>query len=84
MLDIKEFIGIGISGILTVLWFDIRNIRKERDEHKKKIKEQLKGYLEETRHSLLCENAALRFEAKLSEKLDDTKTVILAAIKRKK
>jgi len=76
-LDIKDFIGIAISGILGILWWDIRGIRNEREAHKTKIDEKFKGYLKEEKHELLCENATLRFEAKV----DNMKNEILEAIK---
>ena len=77
IVDIKDFIGVGITGLLGLLWFDIRGIRKERETHKEKIDEKFKGYLKEEKHTLLCENATLRFEAKI----DNMKDEILEAIK---
>ena len=76
IVDVKDFIGVGITGLLGLLWFDIRGIRKERGEFKKEIDEKLTDYLPEQRHALLCENAALKLEAKM----DDMKNEILDAI----
>lgn len=75
--DAKDFIGVGIAGILGLLWFDIRNIRKERETYKEKIGDKFKDYLKEETHQLLCENATLKLEAKM----DDMKDEILTAIK---
>jgi len=36
MREISDFIGIGIAGLLSILWFDIRSFKKTfitRDEH---------------------------------------------------
>ena len=55
-MEIRDFIGLGITGILSVLWFDIRSIRQNKA-----------GFLKEDRHELLCENAALRLEKKMDE-----------------
>ena len=65
-MEIKDFIGIGIAGILSFLFFDIRSIRQNKD-----------GYLTEDKHELLCENAALRLE----KKIDNMKSEVLEAIK---
>ena len=36
-LGFKDFIGLGTTGILSLLWFDIRGIRKERTKMNKDI-----------------------------------------------
>ena len=55
-MDMRDFIGLGITGILSILWFDIRSIRQNKA-----------GFLKEEKHELLCENAALRLEKKMDE-----------------
>lgn len=60
MIEIRDFIGLSITGILGLLWFDIRNFRQNKA-----------GYLKEEKHELLCENAALRLEKKIDEMKDD-------------
>lgn len=60
MIEVRDFIGLGITGILGLLWFDIRSIRQNKG-----------GYLKEERHELLCENAALRLEKKIEEMKDE-------------
>ena len=55
-MEIRDFIGLGITGILGLLWFDIRGVRQNKD-----------GFLKEEKHELLCENAALRLEKKMDE-----------------
>jgi len=65
-----EILSLAATGILGILWFDIRNIRKL-------YKNNDAGYLTEVKHKLICENSTLRFEAKLEE----AKKEILIAIK---
>ena len=65
-MEIKDFISLGISGILGVLWWDIRSIRQNKA-----------GYLKEERHELLCENATL----KLEKKMDTIKDEIIKEIR---
>lgn len=67
MMEVRDFIGMGITGILGLLWFDIRSIRQNKA-----------GYLKEEKHELLCENAALRLE----KKMDEMKADIINEIKK--
>ena len=55
-MEIKDFIGLGITGVLGLLWVDLRSFRSNKA-----------GYLKEEKHTLLCENAALRLEKKMDE-----------------
>ena len=66
-MEVANFIGLGIAGILGVLWFDIRGIKQNKE-----------GYLKEDKHGLLCENAALRLE----KKIDDMKDEIITEIRK--
>lgn len=83
--DMKDFIGLGIGGILALLWFDIRKIRKERDEHKEAIKEELEGYLTEEKHVMVCEIKSFKtvdkIMNKVDKKIDDTKDEIVKVIR---
>lgn len=56
MMEIRDFIGLGIAGILSVLWLDIRSIGQNKA-----------GYLKEEKHELLCANTTLRLEKKMDE-----------------
>lgn len=80
-MDIKDFIGIGTSGILGLLWYDIRNIRKERDQHKKAINETLDEYLTKEKHEDVCKITILETMNKVEKKIDESKEEILEAIK---
>lgn len=66
MMEIRDFIGLGISGILGLMWFEIKGVRQNKA-----------GYLTEEKHDLLSENAMLRVE----KKIDDMKDEILEAIR---
>lgn len=59
-MEIRDFIGLGITGLLSILWFDIRS-----------IKENKAGYLKEETHELLCKNTMLRVEKKIDEMKDE-------------
>ena len=65
-MEIKDFIGVAIAGLLSLLWFDLRSFRSNKA-----------GYLKEEKHELLCQNTVLRVE----KKIDSMKNEILDAIK---
>jgi hypothetical protein len=71
---LKEVFGTVWTGILGVLWWDIRGIRKERDTFKDEIKEE---YLTEHTHGLMCDNVAKQFTINLMGAKDE----IIQAIK---
>lgn len=79
--DMKDFIGIGITGLLGLLWFDLRNIRKERDEHRKAIDGTLGEYLTKEKHEDVCKITILETMNKVEKKIDESKEEILEAIK---
>ena len=74
---ITNWIGVVMTGLLSLLWWDIRKLRQEKDTLTDMvrdgvgaskeftvmaIKEVEETYIKETTHSLLCENAMLRIE----------------------
>jgi len=65
-MEIRDLIGLGVSGILTFLWWDIRGIRQNKE-----------GFLKKETHALLCENTVLRIE----KKIDDMRDKIIQEIK---
>ncbi len=71
---LKEVFGTVWTGILGVLWWDIRGIRKERDTFKEDIKAE---YLTEHTHGLLCKNVHTQFALDLVS----AKNEIIEAIK---
>ena len=50
----KELAGGVYAGLLSLLWFDIRGIRKERDQHKKALNQTLEEYLTKEKHEDVC------------------------------
>ena len=54
-IGLREIFGGIWTGILGLLWYDIRCIRKERDTFRGEIKHE---YLTKTTHDLLCANVA--------------------------
>ena len=66
----NTIIGVVMSGLLGLLWFDLRSIRKN-------VHEEMAGYLTEEKHGLLCENSMLRVE----KKIDTVKDEIIKEIK---
>ena len=76
--DFRDFIGVGIAGLLSVLWFDLRSIRKDRSTLKEELDQK---YLSEEKHGLLCENVCLQFTNTVNEKLQEAKNEIISAIK---
>ena len=71
---LKEVFGTVWTGILGVLWWDIRGIRKERDTFKGEIKNE---YLTQDTHALLCNNVGKQFTIDLMS----AKEEIIQAIK---
>jgi hypothetical protein len=71
---LREWIGLGTAGILGLLWYDIRNIRKERDEAEAKMK---KEYITTDTHALICTNVTSQFKIDIM----NAKNEIISAIK---
>lgn len=72
MLDyFRDIAGVVMTGLLGVLWFDLRTIRKE-------VKVQRDESLSEKEHVILCENSTLRLEKTIVNMRDE----ILLAIKK--
>ncbi len=80
-LGFKDVIGLVYTGILTLLWWDIRKIRGERDEHKKEVKKEIAIMVTTHDHELLCKVAKLEAEKNFTKELDDLKEELLKAIK---
>jgi len=68
--SVQEGLGLVYTGILSLLWVDLRNVRKSYKENKE-------GYLTEEKHKLICENSMLRVE----KKIDTVKMDIIKEIK---
>ena len=66
MKEVVDFIGLAIAGLLALLWFDLRNIRK--------------GFMTEGDHAKLCKIRELEQEISLRDHIDnkfeDLKTFI--------
>ena len=66
MKEVVDFIGLAIAGLLALLWFDLRNIRK--------------GFMTEEKHKDLCTIQELKQEISLRDHIDnkfeDLKTFI--------
>ena len=97
MTRVVDIINLVIAGILSLLWFDIRAVRKAREEDEKersadkldreqqanKMKNEMYDvFLTQTRHGLICENAALKIKQHISVELANSEKRILAAIKQ--
>ena len=61
-IGLREVFGAIWTGILGIVWWDIRGIRKERDTLKGEIKAE---YLTKATHQLLCENTVAQFKMDL-------------------
>jgi hypothetical protein len=68
-----SIIGLCMTGLMGVLWWDIRGIRKATEQDVDELKQEIKGadYLTEAKHDLLCTNATLRFEKIVSGMRDE-------------
>ena len=64
----KEIAGLVWTGLLGLLWYDIRNIRIERQEQDVKIEEKFLPRLE---HELLCKNAHLTLQSEIQKAKDE-------------
>ena len=84
-----EFINLGVAGLLGLLWFDIRNIRKKNENldllneksRQAARDENFTIFLKKDDHTLLCENAGLKIKEHLSKEIKDSENRILEAIK---
>ena len=61
----------GFAGIMGLLWWDIRQIRKERVGQEKKTDEKLKDYITAEKHDDLCKINTLEQNSALREFIDD-------------
>lgn len=73
-LGIREIVGAVWTGILGMLWWDIRGVRKEREEFGDKISNK---YMTKKEHELVCKAVCLQIKNDLGE----MKTAIIDAIK---
>jgi len=77
-IGLQEIVGGIMTGILGLLWWDIRGVRKDRETLNKEIADT---YLSKETHELLCKNAGLEFKNHVSGELKAVKDEILTAIK---
>lgn len=86
---IIEWVNLTVAGILGIMWFDIRNIRKKHTESGLEIEkrfndareENFKVFLTEAKHTLLCENSGLKIKEHVSQEIKASENRILEAIK---
>ena len=66
-------IGFSMTGLMGVIWWDVRGIRKSTQKDMAEFKQEITNseYLPEEKHVLLCENASLRFERIVSDMKDE-------------
>lgn len=85
-----EIISLAVTGILSLLWWDIRNIRKDRAGAEEKQRRQREidintyheTFLKKTDHVVLCENAVLRFEQIVGKMIKESVVELKAEIKK--
>ncbi len=80
-LTFQNIMSLAVTGILSVFWWDVRSIRKDKDAQKK---ENFETFLTKDTHELLCTNAFLRVEATIQKAVDASKQEIIEAINNKK
>ena len=68
-----------MTGVLSLLWFDIRNIRIKRESDRNEFEER---YITKEYHCIICENAQLRTQKVLSEALNAAVLEIKSEIKK--
>lgn len=79
-------IGILMTGLLSLLWWDIRDIRGEAATFRKdrqKLKDEIdEKYLAKEAHQLMCQNSILRMEVNTAKVVQAAAKDIMAAIKQ--
>lgn len=85
-----EIISMAVTGILGLLWWDIRMFRKSRDSTEEKQRQQREidiityhdTFLKKSDHVILCENAVLRFEQTVGRMIKESSAELKAEIKK--
>lgn len=72
---LPNIIGAIMTGLLTLLWTDLRKIRTERESLMDMIRSNAEEidekYMSMERHELICSNAALRMEQTVGKMLKE-------------
>jgi len=76
--NISSMSDLAITGVMGLMWWDVRNIRKEVSGSEEKTRIQREAdievmhekFLKKESHELLCENTVLRIEAKIDQAVD--------------
>lgn len=87
---IIEWVNLGVAGLLSIMWFDIRNIRKKNQENdlnnekaRQAAREEIFNlFLTKDKHDLLCENSGLRIKEHVSTEIKASEKRILEAINK--
>lgn len=87
---IIDFVNLGVAGLLGLLWWDIRNIRKDKEKSGLDLEKRFNTnrdelfdiFMKRTDHEVLCENAGLKLQQHVSKEIAASEKRILTAIKK--
>lgn len=65
---IKELGSAAVAGVLGLLWWDIRSIRKDNEKEKKELAE---AFIPRKEHDAGCELNLLRFSNEIKDHMED-------------
>ena len=80
-MNYHDYVGLIMAGILSLLWWDIRNIRGEVRDFRAGRKEIDETFMNKADHQLICENSLLRMEVNTAKVVAAATKEIMAAIK---
>ena len=80
-MNFHDYVGLIMAGILSLLWWDIRNIRGEVRDFRAGRKEIDETFMSKADHQLICENSLLRMEVNTAKVVAAATKEIMAAIK---
>ena len=79
--SVQNIIGTAMTGILGVLWFDLRKMKDREDAHVQRLGGMLDGYMTLEKHDDVSGKEESDMKLYIAEKLKDHTKEIIAAIK---
>ncbi len=86
---IIDWLNLCIAGLLGLLWFDIRNIRKEKETNSINLEKRFQtaredgfnNFLTKDKHDLLCEVASLKIRTHVTAEINAMEERLIKAFK---
>lgn len=77
---VSDTLKLGLAGLLTLLWKDVRKLNNLKQEIRSDLDGQLGSYLTREKHEDLCKINTLELKAHISGEIKGMKDEVLTAI----